>query len=193
MKQADSSEDGRVQRSVRSRARIVDALVELVQEGELLPTGEQVAARAGVGLRTVFRHFEDMESLHAEVDARVARAVRPLLDTTLTEGSLEERIDSLVQQRSAVFERIAPFKHSGDTQRWRSAFLQEAHARMVRTLRKQLREVLPELDNLDPPLQQVVELLTSFAAWDSLRSDQGMGRERAEDSIRNAVLALMTA
>ena len=178
---------------MRSRARIVDALVELVQEGELLPTGEQVAARAGVGLRTVFRHFEDMESLHAEVDARVSRAVRPLIETTLTEGSLEERIDSLVLQRSAVFERVAPFKHSGDTQRWRSPFLQETHARTIRELRKHLRHVLPELDDLDPPLQQAVEQLTSFAAWDSLRSDQGLGRERAQDSVRHAVLALMTA
>jgi AcrR family transcriptional regulator len=51
-----------VQRGARNRAAIVAALLELVGEGELEPTAEQVAERACVGTRTVFRHFADMES-----------------------------------------------------------------------------------------------------------------------------------
>ena len=59
---ADKAEvDGRFRRSVRSRERILDALRELVSEGNLRPTGQQVAARASVSLRTVFRQFDDME------------------------------------------------------------------------------------------------------------------------------------
>ena len=189
----EAQADGRVQRSVRSRARIVDALIELVREGELLPTGEQVAARAGVGLRTVFRHFEDMDSLHAEIDARISGLARPLLSNPLRQGSLEQRVDALVQQRATLFEQIAPFKHSGNVQRWRSAFLQEAHTNMVRGLRRTLRAALPEVDGLPAPLQQAAELLTSFEAWDRLRNEQGLGRERAQDAVRSAVLALLSS
>ena len=43
---APTDEDGRVQRGARNRERILDALLELVRAGELLPTAEQVAARA---------------------------------------------------------------------------------------------------------------------------------------------------
>ena len=56
--------DGRRRRSLDSQQRIVDALLALVGEGHLSPSAEQVSQRAGVGLRSVFRHFKDMESLH---------------------------------------------------------------------------------------------------------------------------------
>src|SRR5262245_66569994 len=63
--------DGRVRRGQRSGQAIVEALVGLVGDGILEPTAQQVAARAGVGIRTVFRRFSDMESLFAEMSARV--------------------------------------------------------------------------------------------------------------------------
>ncbi len=183
--------DGRAQRSARSRARIIEALLELVAEGELLPTGEQVATLAGVGLRTVFRHFEDMDSLHAEVQERLEHMVRPLLEEPIAESRLEERVAALVRQRANVYERIAPFKRSDGVQRWRSPFLQESHAKMVRRLRTHLRAVLPEVASCTPPAQQALEMFTSFEAWERLRSDQGLGRERAEEAVRRAVLALL--
>ena len=59
--------DGRINRSVVTRKKIVTALTALVYEGHLTPTAEQVAQRAEVGLRTVFRHFDDMDSLYREI------------------------------------------------------------------------------------------------------------------------------
>ena len=67
--------DGRALRSERSRRPIVEALFALVGEGVLQPTAQQVADRAGVGIRTVFRHFEDMDAL-LRGDGRAARAPR---------------------------------------------------------------------------------------------------------------------
>ena len=58
--------DGRVQRGERNRAAIVDALLSLLEDGVLRPSARQVAERAGVSLRAVFQHFDDMESLYAE-------------------------------------------------------------------------------------------------------------------------------
>ena len=48
------SSDGRLRRGERSREAIVAALFELVGEGVLQPTAQQVAERAGVGIRSVF-------------------------------------------------------------------------------------------------------------------------------------------
>jgi AcrR family transcriptional regulator len=52
--------DGRRVRSERSRKSIIDAMLQLVEEGILVPTAQQVSERAGVSLRSVFRHFSDM-------------------------------------------------------------------------------------------------------------------------------------
>ena len=49
----------------------IDALQELVHEGVLVPTAQTVAERAGVGIRTVFRHFDDMETLFATMDLQL--------------------------------------------------------------------------------------------------------------------------
>ncbi|MDH4042395.1 MAG: TetR/AcrR family transcriptional regulator, partial [Gammaproteobacteria bacterium] len=60
---ADKRPDGRLLRTERSRQLIIDALHDLINEGVLQPTAQTVAERAGVGIRTVFRHFADMETL----------------------------------------------------------------------------------------------------------------------------------
>lgn len=44
-------------------------MLELVREGDISPSAELVAARADVGLRTVFRHFKDLDSLYREMSA----------------------------------------------------------------------------------------------------------------------------
>jgi len=183
--------DGRLLRSVRSRERIVLALFSLIEEGELMPTGEQVAARAGVGLRTVFRHFEDMETLFVEVQARVEGVVHPILAAGIEAGPLAARLHAFAKQRANAFERAMPFKRSGDLHRWRSAFIRTRHERTVRMLRAHLHRALPEVGELSPALQQAVELVTSIEAWDRLRCDQGLGKERAQEVVRDAVLRLL--
>ena len=53
--------DGRRMRSDRSRQLIIESMLELIRQGNLVPTAQQVADHASVGIRSVFRHFEDME------------------------------------------------------------------------------------------------------------------------------------
>jgi AcrR family transcriptional regulator len=186
--QAAPQLDGRVLRGERNREKIIAALLELIREGNPRPTAEQVAERAGVGARTVFRHFDDMESLFVETTARVERELEPQLESAL-DGSLEERVRRVVRDRAALFERIAPFKRSGNLQRHRSAFLQERHVKMARSLRAHLRTVLPELESAPAAVAEALELVTSFEAWDRLRSDQRLGRERAAAAVEAAALA----
>jgi AcrR family transcriptional regulator len=53
--------DGRRARSERSKQAIIEASLALMEEGNLIPTAQQISNRAGVGMRSFFRHFEDME------------------------------------------------------------------------------------------------------------------------------------
>ena len=71
--------DGRRRRSAQSREAIVSAMFDLIGEGDQRPSAQRVADRAGVGIRTVFRHFDEMDRLYAEMNARLRAMIRPLL------------------------------------------------------------------------------------------------------------------
>lgn len=188
----EPAEDGRVRRSQRSGQAIVEALMELIGEGVVEPTAQQVAERARVGIRTVFRRFSDVESLYAEMDARLQERYVPLLHAGRVSGGIEERARALAARRAAFFERIAPFKRSGNLKRWRSPFLSDRHALLVRALRSDLLERIPELRQASAAVLAAVELLTAIESWDRLRLDQGLGVSRAQAAVEAALLALVS-
>jgi AcrR family transcriptional regulator len=183
--------DGRFRRGQRSRAAIVQALFDLVGQGVLRPTAQQVADRAGVRTRTVFRHFSDMESLLAEVNGRVREHTLPLFQEARSGGGLEERARGLVERRVRLFERIAPYKRSGNLQRWRSRVVEREQAIMVRQLRADLVAWLPELRSVAPETVEALDAALSFEVWDRLRTDQRLGRERARAALERIVTAVL--
>ncbi len=188
-----ASVDGRVMRGARNRAYIMDAIFELVQEGELMPTAEQVAERAGVGTRTVFRHFDDMESLFAEMSARLEREIRPIIEGPPIEGDFEERLKALVARRARVFERITPFRRASNRIRARSKWVEESPGEFDRVMRAQLMEVLaPEVASLPEEGIEALDMMTSFEAWERLRGSQRLGRERAQRVMEEAVRAALS-
>lgn len=188
-----STDDGRVRRGVRSREAIVAALMDLVGSGVLQPTVQQVAERAGVGVRSVFRHFSEMETLHRAMDARLELEARPLIGEPERSGSVAERIGALTRQRAAFFERIGPFKRSGNTVRWRSRFLQERHLMLQRLLRANLLAWLPELGDAPAPAVEAADLAASFEAWERLRFDRQLGVKAATSAVEAALTALVPA
>lgn len=182
--------DGRLARSERSREAIVEAMLALVGEGEPNPTAEQVAERARVGIRTVFRHFRDMESLFAAMDARIEADVAPRFTGPVPAGDAEGRVRELIARRCRLYEAIAPYKRAGALRRADSPFLRGRQAALARRLRAELRRWLPELERAPEELAEGLELLTSFEAWDRLRSEQRLGAARTQAVLEGAALAL---
>lgn len=192
MSRAAQAVDGRALRSARSHALITDALYELVGEGVLTPTAEQVAERAGVGLRTVFRLFKDMDSLYATLDERLVAEIAPLVGEIPSNAiSLTKRCEAFVDERSALFERIAPYMRATNLLRTRSPFLEEQRRKNLRRGRERTRAWLPELDAASPELFEAIDQTTSFEAWDRLRSDQRLSRARARAVVQRTVGALL--
>ncbi len=185
--------DGRALRSARSRAAIEAALYALVGEGILDPTAQEVAARAGVALRSVFRHFSDRDSLFASLDARLRQEAMPLVRDARPGAPLPVRVRDLIRQRATLFDRIAPYKRSADLQRGRSDFIRGAHQQLVRELRAGLLRWLPELATAPAEVRDGVELATSFEAWVRLRNEQRLGRARAVAVVEHLVTTLLSA
>jgi AcrR family transcriptional regulator len=186
-----SARDGRVLRTERSRAKMVKAFFDLVGEGFLQPTAQQVAERAEVGIRTVFRHFSEMDTLFAEVDAMLREQVGSAFLECTVEGDLVERASSLVRNRSAVFERFAPYLRATRLYRQRSGFLDQQFTTFVKRQRRHLLAQLPELEHAPRELTDAIEVVTSFEAWDRLRADQRLGAARTTAALVKAVTVLI--
>jgi len=181
--------DGRERRGQRNREKILQAVYELVRENQVVPTAEQVAKRARVGERTVFRHFADMESLDRDMRVRVQGEVVPLLRAEVpVDGSLEARARALVAKRAAIFEHLAPFRRVGRAVPLRS---DDGRAQLARVLRAEIGRVFAaELEKAPDHLLEAADVLASFEAWDRLRRDQRIGCDRARRVVTQALLAL---
>ena len=184
--------DGRTRRSERSRQAIVQALFDLLGEGIPVPTAQQVADRAGVGIRSVFRHFSHMETLYAAVDKKVRGLVRSVFGDPI-EGAIEKRAAALIAERASAYERLRPYIRASQRQRWNSTFVEAKLGRVSREMRENLLTWLPELETSRATVREGVELATSPEAWDQLRSEQGLGQKRARAVVEKTVLALLSA
>lgn len=176
--------DGRRRRADVNRQRIVEAMIALVREGEVLPSAEAVASRAGVGLRTVFRLFSDMDGLYREMHAAMIERLTPIFHEPLGEGDWRFRLSALIARRARLFEDMLPIKSAADAHRYQSPYLQGEHQELVRLLRQILTFVAPEPVRTDPLLMDALDLALSFESWRRLRYDQGLEPERAEAVMR---------
>ena len=187
---SSDNSDGRLQRSVRSRQKILDAIVSLVEEGNLGPTAQQIARRAGVGLRTVFRHFDDMESLFAEMDQQLDGLHSRFFEGVDPTGPLAERIRAVAEQHDRAYEKVKFFILSTQGQMWQSKTLRKNWARKRRRLRRDLENWLPEVKNLTRSRQATAEVALCFETWYQLRFDQRLNHKDTVRSI-NEMLCLL--
>lgn len=194
-KQADAGEaeeDGRRMRSNRSRERIVHAMIELIRAGEMTPAAARVAEKAKVGLRTVFRHFEEMDTLNREISAIVEAEILPLVEKPFEGPTWRAQLDELLERRAHIYERVMPLKIAGSLQRFRSKFLMDDYNRFLMMERAGLKRVLPQKIMNDAVLFHAIEMAVGFQTWRRLRQDQGLSTKDALNVMRFTVERLVT-
>ncbi len=183
--------DGRRERSAASRRRILDAMVDLIESGQPAPTAETVAARAGVSLRTVFRHFEEMENLHLEIAAMVFERVRPILERPMRAREWPESLAESVERRAEFFEIMAPFKSAIDVHRHRSRAIAAQYRRINVMSRDLLAASVPSSLLADREMFELLSLLLSLEAWQRLREQQGLSAAEAQQAVLRGARALI--
>jgi AcrR family transcriptional regulator len=186
---APAGADGRHARSKSSRAKIIAALLELVKNGDVAPSAAKVAQAANVGLRSVFRHFDDMDSLYREMSEHVEAIVMPILLRPMPALPWRDCVRELTERRIKVFETILPFRISASINRFQSAFIMQDYQRMLRIERASLEAVLPPALVADKAQVDVLNVPMSFQVWRILRYDQSLD----VDAARLAVLKLVEA
>ena len=175
--------DGRRLRSDRSRQLIVKSMLDLIHEGNLQPTAQQVADHAQVGIRSVFRHFEDMESIFDSVDKLVRKESHALYGNENCSGDLNDRIEFAIKQSAKIYEAMSNVMLSSQARLWSSPVIRTNYADHQNGLRNNLYRWLPEIQTLTPSRQEALVAIGSFEFWYRLRYHQGQGVAESTDLV----------
>lgn len=188
----ETPRDGRKLRRYNNGRRIVNAMLELVRAGSLEPRAEDVALRAGVGLRTVFRHFDDMETLYRRMAAAMRSELQPIVAAPLAAPDLTGKLAEIIDRRTRLFERAMPFKNAADVHRHRSPFLRKDLASLRAAERAALAAIMPPSILSDAPRFAAIDAMLSFAMWQHLRREQKLTPKAARAALEAAAIALIS-
>ena len=195
MTQSATKVDGRTERGNRTKARIVAATVELIENGDSAPTSRRIAERARVSERTIFQHFPDLEALHAaiarhhvETATRGYRLASPALP-------LPARVREFARQRAQLLEGMTPLRRVALRYEADSRALQESRLRWTALARSELIQTFGgELARADNPEMTLsaAQAVTSWAYWDELRTAEGLRTEAASRVMATTLLRVLS-
>ncbi len=187
--------DGRTARAERTRAAIVDAHLALITEGDLRPTGERIAERAGVSLRALWTNFADMETLFEASGVRVLAsqdaAYRPV-DPALP---LRRRVEQFCAQRAELLQLIAPMARAAAMREPVSAQLHRNRLKHIDRVRDEVTVLFAaELEMAGAGREQLLHALLAAAMWSNwsmLRDGLGLDVAQARGVMVRTVTALL--
>ena len=179
--------DGRTARAARTRAAIVDALLSLLEEGDLQPTANRIAERAGISLRLIYHHFGDLEALFHAAAIRQGERIVQLSTPIPIDLPFDERLDLFVLQRADILEWMTPVRRASLLQEPFSDELQRARDTFVAIGEEHAAALFAEELAL-VPRERRATIRASMAAtsgwnfWDALRTSG-----RSIDDTRTAM------
>ena len=181
----------------QTRQRIVDATRELHGERGIAATSwDDIAARAGVGVGTVYRHFRSLDELIpacGEVTMQVLGLPDPPTLPELFEAATgpAERIERLVREVFAIYERGAPELRAIRRE-------PDVHPRVAQD-RDQLEALLSALVdaalgplNPTPEDRALARAVVDLNTWEALR-DQGLGAADSVAAISDMLATRLTS
>jgi TetR/AcrR family transcriptional regulator of autoinduction and epiphytic fitness len=187
--------DGRTLRAERTRQAITDAHFALLEEGDLRPTAERIAERAGVSLRALWTNFKDMEGLFAAAGERLMERQRAEFRPIDPGLALTERIELYCAQRARLLELIAPAARAARIREPFSAQLRKNRQWYLEIAREEIEELFAaELAAAGPARGEVLDALTfatTFSGWSMWRDDLHLDVPGATAVLQRVVSALL--
>ena len=188
---APAQQDGRRNRTVETRKRIAAAFTELIREGHVAPTAEEVSVRANVGLRTVFRHFDDMETLYREVNVELQSIIQSMIQMKYASEGWQDRLLEGIGIRARLYESITPFLLAAKVHRHESKVIDEYIREGVGLERSLLKRIVPLELQSDKTRFEAVVMVLSPESWVRLRREQGLSVAAAVAALRVTVNGLV--
>jgi AcrR family transcriptional regulator len=195
VKADETINDGRSLRRNRNSEAILEAVLELFIEHNLDPSPNEVAERAGVSLRTVYRHLGNSDLVRAGMDRVQQRQRAEFQIPDLGAGPLEERIAVLVRTRvrgvranAAVIAAADYFAAS------RPEIRRDIEQRRLLLRKQTAAQFAPELRGGGSTAQatlDAVDALTQIEPITYYLDDLGYGEARTIGRLTTALTALL--
>lgn len=187
---------GRQSRSVRTRDTVLSAFLALIEEGDISPTADRIAQRAGVSLRTVYHQFDDLETLHQLAGERLFARIQQIAAPTDPTWPLSRRVDAFVRYRVAVYDVLHPLSSAARLREPFSAALRANRDQMLQLGEANVRLAFtPELAALTPGHAQrvitAISLATNWSAWYALVEELKQERTEAVAVMRAVTRAVL--
>ena len=194
-RRSGSEERPRLSRGEQTKVSIAEAMITVIEGGNPKPTAQQVADQAGVSLRLVFHHFEDLESVFTVAAAVQQERHWARLGSVPPDRPIDARIAATCRRRRRLFEAITPVRHAAVLRSPRSTTVSALLAEGRRQLRAELAATFaPELDRLGAQRSIVLDAIDLAASWENwfiLRARDGRSAATAERVARHSLNALL--
>ncbi len=190
--------DGRVARRQRNIDAVLDAVTEMFAEDAMFPTIDQVSARSGMSLRSMYRYFADPGELLEAAIKRTASSGRQIAALhAIGEGPLEERIDDFVAMRLRLHDAFGPMLRAALANAPRHPRIRDQLAEDRNDMRRQFElQFEPELSarkRLDrDAVTSAGDLLTQLESIDFLRRHRQLSVPETRATVTVALRALLT-
>jgi AcrR family transcriptional regulator len=192
------STDGRLARRDRNRAAVLDAMLALFTEGDLDPSPEQVAARAGISPRSVYRYFEDREALlRAAISHHLDGVWHLYVLHGIGDGPVEDRVEAFATHRVRLYEAIGATARATRMRAATDEILREQLELTRRALREQIeKQFAPELGAMPARVRRArvaaIDAMCELEALDHYRDHRGFSTTQTEALLADAIHALLT-
>jgi len=180
-------EDGRSARRERNRDAVIDALVELTTEGNDEPSIEEIAERAGVSYRSVYRYFGDRTAMMDAATDRAMAWLQPKLinaaGPVMIGEPLGARLDSIITSRLDMYEQVADMVRATTVRAFSNRRIDNVFINARSVTRSQIgQRFSTELDEYDEAERQVrisaMDHAMTFQAIDYFRHEREHSREQ---------------
>lgn len=185
--------DGRTARSERTRNAIVDAHVQLIQEGDLRPTADRIARAAGVSLRALWSHFADMEALLSASGQRILDHRDASYAPISPDLPLAERISAFCHRRARLSEWITPAARAAALKEPFSPSLQRYRALHVERARNELAVLFAAEIDGNAELLASLTAVSMWNTWDTMRTPMNLTADQAQAALQRTITALLGA
>ena len=174
--------DGRILRSKKSQNIILESIINLINQGNLYPTAEEVAKESGIAIRTVFRHFDDMETLLMKVDESINHKLLNDEKEIRLDSPLTERLGLIIEERLYYYNKYENIMIATITQLPKYKILQKRYPEYQKLLRKRTERIIPEILNLKSANQELLDASLSFGFYQRLKF-QGLSKSNIAESL----------
>jgi AcrR family transcriptional regulator len=185
--------DGRRERGARNKEAVVSALLELYSQGEVQPPAARIAELAGVSERSVFRYFDDMEDLASCAITVQWERVRDLYETLDSSGDLTQRINSIVDHRLKLYDKVGNVMRVAVVAAYKSqvvaSAVKERRLIMGRRALQQFENELKSTSDIENK-ERILDYTLSLENIIYLKEALGLSHSKVRETLTAAITSL---